>query len=70
MSRHVHFQALVDVRTKREELCTYIVYIEEYYITIEDMTRWIQNTKKNTALTQPINNQPYVIKQQLQLIEV
>ena len=59
-----------DVKLKKEKLSEYIIYIEEYYITIEEITIWVTHAKKNKALVDPISTDTKTLKRQLKLLEV
>ena len=65
-----HYSLKIVFSEKKEKLREYIVYIEEYYIIIEEITEYIIVTKKNAAFTEPISSEPAIIKRQLKDIEV
>lgn len=65
-----HGEMTHDLLKKKEKLSEYIVYIEEYYIIIEEITIWVTHAKKNTALTDPIATETKVLKRQLKYLEV
>jgi len=64
-----HGEMTHDLLKKKEKLSEYIVYIEEYYIIIEEITIWVTHAKKNTALTDPIATETKVLKRQLKYLE-
>ena len=58
------------VLSKKETLTQYIIYIEEYYIIIEEITVWIVAAKQSPALYEAISTDAKAVKRQLKSLEV
>lgn len=65
-----HGKVKDDVKHKKDKLVQYVIYIEEYYVIIEEITEWIIVTKKKPALNEPIATEPETLKKQLKDVEV
>ena len=65
-----HEKAKEKTKDKKEKLVKYIIYIEEYYEIIEEITEYVYVTKAKPALNDPIAADPKHLKEQLADIEV
>ena len=65
-----HQGAKEKTKEKKEKLTQYIIYIEEYYEIIEEITEYVYITKTKPALNDPLASDPKHLKEQLADIEV
>lgn len=65
-----HQDAKEKTKDKKEKLVKYIIYIEEYYEIIEEITEFVYVTKSKPALNDPIAADPKNLKEQIAGIEV
>ena len=68
--KHKHAHVKGQVKDKKDKLYEYIVYIEEYYVIIEEITEWIIVIKKRPAFSETVSTEPEILKRQVHDVEV